>query len=152
MSGIELTHVPLEQFKPLTEYARSQGIQVVVGHGESPVEPVVKGTNRAAIEAGVDILAHPGHISDEDAILAKEKNVFLEITSRHGHANANAFVALAGLRFGAKMILSIDGHAPQDIISPFHLSQIAVTAGLSLTDIAKINQDVETFVSSKCSL
>ncbi|MFH2145937.1 MAG: histidinol phosphate phosphatase domain-containing protein, partial [Candidatus Omnitrophota bacterium] len=83
--GVEITHVPLSEFKGLVAFAREKGIKLIVGHGETIVEPVRKGTNRAAIEAGVNILAHPGLITLEDAKLAAEKGVFLEISGRKGH-------------------------------------------------------------------
>ena len=47
--GVELTHLPLKQFKPLAKYARNKGIKVILAHGETLVEPVIKGTNRAAL-------------------------------------------------------------------------------------------------------
>ena len=65
LPGIELTHLPLEQFKPLAKYARNKGIKIIIAHGETVVEPVIKGTNRAALEADIDILAHPGLISEK---------------------------------------------------------------------------------------
>ena len=43
--------------RPLAEHARALGAKVVIVHGETIVEPVPRGTNLAAIEAGVDILA-----------------------------------------------------------------------------------------------
>ena len=46
LPGIELTHLPLEQFKPLAKYARTKGIRIIIGHGETLVEPVIKGTNQ----------------------------------------------------------------------------------------------------------
>ena len=67
LPGIELTHIPPETFGDLTERARSLGAAIVVAHGETLVEPVHPGTNRAAIEAKVDILAHPGLITKEEA-------------------------------------------------------------------------------------
>ncbi|MGB4679450.1 histidinol phosphate phosphatase domain-containing protein, partial [Methanothrix sp.] len=60
LPGVELTHVPPKRIAPLADLARKLGAEIVVVHGESPVEPVRPGTNRAALEAGVDILAHPG--------------------------------------------------------------------------------------------
>ena len=48
---------------PLSCRARALGAQIVLVHGETIVEPVPPGTNHQAIEAGVDILAHPGLIS-----------------------------------------------------------------------------------------
>jgi len=149
LTGVELTHLPLEQFKPLVKYARKKGIQVIIGHGESPVEPVIKGTNRAAIEAGVDILAHPGDISDIDATLAAKKGIFLELTSRNGHSDGNAHVAQTALRTGAKLILSHDAHAPKDIISPGELEGIALNAGLSRADIDKIYRNVGGFIKNR---
>ena len=70
-------------------------------HGESPVEPVIEGTNRAGIEAGADILAHPGNITEEDARLAAEKGVYLEITARAGHSETNQHVICNGPENGS---------------------------------------------------
>ena len=81
-AGVELTHVPPEKIESLTTLARRLGAEIVVVHGETPVEPVRPGTNLAAIKAGVDILAHPGFLTAEEAELARDNNVCLEITSR----------------------------------------------------------------------
>ncbi len=116
--GVELTHVPLESFRDLAGHARGSGALIVVGHGESPVEPVIPGTNRAAIEAGVDILAHPGHISEADASLAAKRGVCLEITCRNGHSLTNKHVLDAALKAGARVVLNTDTHSPADILTP----------------------------------
>src|SRR3989338_10498791 len=50
--GVELTHVPLGDIGPLVQIARENGAKVVIGHGETLCEPVIKGTNRRAIECG----------------------------------------------------------------------------------------------------
>ncbi len=149
LPGIELTHIPLEQFKPLSRLARKKGIKVIVGHGETTVEPVIKGTNQAALEADIDILAHPGKIADADVRLAKKKNIFLEITSRKGHCNTNTFVALQALKFGAKLILNHDSHRPEDIITPKQLIEVGSKAGLSLDEIDKIYKDVGRFIKTR---
>ena len=73
LAGVELTHVPPALIAPLTRRARELGAQVVVVHGETIVEPVPTGTNLAAIEAGVDVLAHPGLLTPAQAKLAAEK-------------------------------------------------------------------------------
>ena len=104
LPGIELTHIPPEQFKPLAKYARTHGIKVIIAHGETTMEPVIKGTNHAALISDIDILAHPGLISDEDVLLAKKRNIFLELTSRKGHSNTNSHVAKKALEYGAKLI------------------------------------------------
>jgi histidinol phosphatase-like PHP family hydrolase len=149
LSGVELTHLPPEQFKPLVAYCRKRGVQVIIGHGESPVEPVAKGTNRAAIEAGVDILAHPGRLSEADARLAARKGVFLELTSRRGHGKTNAFVARQALKYGCRLVLSLDSHDPCDIISPARLAAVGRKAGLSGARIARIYKDMAAFVKSR---
>jgi histidinol phosphatase-like PHP family hydrolase len=149
LPGIELTHLPLEQFKPLAKYARKRGIKIIVAHGESPVEPVAKGTNRAAIEAGIDILAHPGRITDEDVNLAKRKGVFLEITARRGHAKTNAYLVSRTLKAGAKLIINTDSHCPQDIIPPPRLLAVARRAGLSQPHINKMVKEVKKHLTNK---
>jgi len=146
LPGVELTHLPPEQFKPLAKYARRKGIKVIVGHGETPVEPVIKETNRAALEADIDILAHPGFISDDDTRLAKERGVFLEITSRQGHSDTNSYVAAQAIKFGAPLILNTDTHAPQDIIIPQQLREVGLVAGLNELQIGEIYRQVEEFL------
>lgn len=149
LSGVELTHLPLEHFRPLAKYARNRGIQVIVGHGETIVEPVLKGTNRAALEADIDILAHPGLISDADIKLAKKKGIFLELTSRSGHRDTNAYVAEHAIKLGAKLILNTDSHLPEDIISPEELAKIGLQAGLNPKEIDRIYQEVKRFITAK---
>ncbi len=149
LPGIELTHLPLEQFAPLAKYARAAGIKVIVAHGETLVEPVLKGTNRACLEADIDILAHPGLINDSDVKLAKRKDVFLEVTTRKGHSDTNAHVVERALKFGARLILNNDSHTPEDIIGQEQLIGVARKAGLSLKEINNTFQDVARFLKEK---
>ena len=144
--GVELTHIPPEQFAPLTKLARKFGAKIVLGHGETPVEPVARGTNRAALLAGVDILAHPGAITEEDALLAKEKGIFLELTARHGHNEENNHVALIAQKVGANLILDNDAHKPEDIITPAELKNVALKAGLNEEQINQIYRIEEKFL------
>jgi len=143
LPGVELTHLPLEQFKPLAKYARAKGIKIIIAHGQTLSEPVIKGTNRAALDAGIDILAHPGLISDEDIKLAKRKGVFLEVTARRGHRDTNRHLVEGALKWGAKLIINSDSHIPKDIITPIQLINIGKRAGLSQGDIGKIYQNVK---------
>ena len=138
LPGIELTHIPLEQFLPLTKFARKAGMKIIIGHGESPVEPVTIGTNRAALLADINILAHPGNISETDALLAKEKGVFLEITSRRGHSQGNSHIAQIARKTGANLIIDNDSHKPEDILSINDLKNAALSAGLSQDEITRI--------------
>jgi putative hydrolase len=149
LPGIELTHLPPKQFKPLAKYARLKGMKIIVAHGETVVEPVVKGTNRAALESDIDILAHPGLISEQDARIAKKRGIFLEITSRCGHRDTNRHVAQIALKIGAKLILNTDSHEPEDIIKPIHLNGFAYKAGLDINQLKKIYQQVAEFLGKK---
>ena len=87
--GVEITHAPVQEIKGLVKFARKNGAKIVIVHGETISEPVIPGTNRAAIEAGCDILAHPGLITKSDVELAKKRNVYLEITTRKNHSRTN---------------------------------------------------------------
>lgn len=149
LPGIELTHLPPKQFKPLAKYARSKGIKIIVAHGETVCEPVIKGTNLAALEADIDILAHPGLISEGEIKLAKRKGIFLELTSRSGHSQTNKLVAGRALKLGARLILNNDSHAPEDIISPRQLVKVGINAGLSPKDIDRIYKELVTFIKKK---
>lgn len=141
--GIEITHVPPPLIGKYVTLARRLGAKIVVVHGESPVEPVEPGTNRAAIEAGADILAHPGLITEEDAKLAAERGTFLEITARKGHSIANGHVVLMATRCGAGLVLNTDAHEPGDLIDSAFASVVAAGAGLTPERYAQLRRDME---------
>jgi putative hydrolase len=130
LPGAEITHAPPELIPDLVKEARRLGAKIVIIHGETIVEPVKKGTNKAAIEAGADIIAHPGLISTEDLLSAKEKNVFLEITSRKGHSLSNGYVAKEAMRFGVPLCINTDSHSPSDLISKEAARNILLAAGI----------------------
>ena len=138
LPGVELTHVPPQKIGPLAALARKLGAKIVVVHGETPVEPVRPGTNRAALEARVDILAHPGFITLEEAELAKENNVCLEITSRSGHNITNGHVVRMARIAKARMVVDTDTHAPKDLIDSNRAVEIAMGAGLSQEEASTI--------------
>ncbi len=130
LPGAEITHAPPEIIPELVKEARKLGARIVVVHGETIVEPVKQGTNRAAIQAGTDILAHPGLISEEDLLLAKEKNVTLEITSRKGHSLSNGYVAKEATRFGVPLCINTDSHSPSDLITIDMARKVLLSAGI----------------------
>jgi len=148
--GVELTHIPLQQFLPLVKHARKKGARIIVAHGESPVEPVIKGTNRTAIEAGVDILAHPGKITKKDVLLATKNGICLEITTRKGHSKTNAHVASMAKKYSAKIILDSDSHSPKNIPSRILFQKTARLAGLSSKDIAQAYKNSEALIQKVC--
>ncbi len=142
--GIELTHIPPQLFGELVARARNLGAHIIVGHGETVVEPVIAGTNRAAIESGVDILAHPGFISREDAVLAAERGVLLELSGRRGHSLTNGHVAATAVAVGAKLAVNADAHGPGDFLTAEMAKTVALGAGLSEERYVQIKTDMTT--------
>jgi putative hydrolase len=129
--GAEITHAPPAQIRELVEEARKLGAVLVVVHGETPNEPVAAGTNLAGIEAGPDILAHPGFITAEEARLAAERGVFLEITSRAGHSLTNGHVARIAVIAGARLVVNTDTHSPENMITRETALNVLMGAGLT---------------------
>jgi len=115
-------------------------------HGETIVEPVKLGTNRAGLRADIDILAHPGLITDEEVAMAAEKGVFLEITARKGHSLTNGHVAKLAKKHGAELVLNTDAHAPSDLITPKQAEQIALGAGLDGDDFKRMQKNAKSFL------
>jgi putative hydrolase len=137
--GVELTHVAPASIAPLARRARRLGAGLIVVHGETIVEPVIGGTNRAAVECvEVDILAHPGFITLEEARIAAENGVYLEITSRHGHCLTNGHVVQIARQAGAKLVLNTDTHVPGDMIDQQMARLVASGAGLSEEEIQMV--------------
>jgi len=128
--GAEITHVHPELIESMVKEARGLGAEIVLAHGETIVEPVAEGTNRAAILSGVDILAHPGLITIEDIKLAAERDVYLEISARHGHSFTNGYVARLAKEFGAKLVLNSDAHSPHDLMTRQFAQMVAHGTGL----------------------
>jgi histidinol phosphatase-like PHP family hydrolase len=117
LPGAELTHVRPGQIARLAERCRQLGARIVLVHGETIVEPVPAGTNRAAIEAGVDVLAHPGMISEKEVELAVEAGVRLEVSGRAGHSLTNGHVVKLARAAGAELTFGSDTHSPGDLRS-----------------------------------
>ncbi|MFA5896379.1 MAG: histidinol phosphate phosphatase domain-containing protein [Thermoplasmata archaeon] len=129
--GVEITHVPPDWLDEAVRTARRAGAQIVVVHGETISEPVAPGTNLKAVSnPDVDILAHPGLITPEEADLARANDVFLEISSRRAHAPANGNVARVAEKVRATPIVNSDAHAPGDLLTQQEAIRIARGAGL----------------------
>jgi histidinol phosphatase-like PHP family hydrolase len=135
---MEITHVPLAQIRGLVKRGRELGAKIVVMHGETVVEPVPEGTNRAAIRAGVDILAHPGLISETEVKLAARAGVALEISSRKGHCLANGHLARLAKKFGATLVFNTDAHEPGDFMDLAFARTVVLAAGLSAADFRRM--------------
>jgi histidinol phosphatase-like PHP family hydrolase len=149
LSGVEITHTPPVLIKGLVTKARKLGAKVVVFHGETVVEPVEPGSNMAAIMAGVDILAHPGKITEEEVALAKKKGVCLEITARCGHNLTNKHVANLAKKIGAKLVFDTDTHEPEDLVDDTGREEILKAAGLNSDEIKEVIFNSKQIVKSK---
>jgi histidinol phosphatase-like PHP family hydrolase len=129
--GAEITHAPAEIIPKLARMAREKGAQIIVVHGETLVEPVIEGTNWSAVNCpDVDVLAHPGIITQEEAEIARDNDITLEISARRGHSLGNGHVVQVALEVGANLVVNTDTHAPGDLINYEMASKIAMGAGL----------------------
>jgi len=146
IAGAEITHAPPDLIADLVKEARALGAKIVIVHGETIAEPVKKGTNRSAIEAGADILSHPGMISIEDMLRAKEKNVFLEITARRGHAFTNGYLAKEAIKFGVPLCINSDAHCPSDLITKEHARNVLLGAGIEENRIDSVFENSKSLV------
>ncbi|MDP3564520.1 MAG: histidinol phosphate phosphatase domain-containing protein [Methanoregula sp.] len=150
LCGVELTHVPPTQIAGLAKSAKELGADIVVVHGETPVEPVASGTNHAACGCRyVNVLAHPGLITLEDARLAAKNGIALELTSRGGHNRTNGHVALIAREAGCQLVVDSDAHAPNDILSEQAKFIVAKGAGLTDTECKEvISLNIDQFLGS----
>ena len=130
--GVELTHLPPEVIPQAAYRARELGAEIVNVHGETPVEPTALGTNAAAARCAlVDLLVHPGLITEEDATAAAEHDIFLELTFGRGHSLTNGHVARTATAVGANLLVNSDAHIPPGLLSDEMARKIARGAGLT---------------------
>ena len=133
LPGVEITHTPIEDINDLAKEAKKLGAKIVNVHGETIMEPVVAGTNLAAVSSPyVDILAHPGLISPEEAKIASENGIFLEVSGRKGHGLSNGHVVKTASEAGASIILDSDAHEPEDLMTREYAEKVALGSGLNL--------------------
>src|SRR3990167_7898658 len=132
--GAEVSYLPPKMIGEYCKKAKKLGARLIIVHGESPVEPAVpKGTNQAALKLKglVNILAHPGWITEAQAQLAKDNDIYLELSARRGHSQGNKHVAKVAKKVGAKLLVNTDAHADKDLIAQEHAFWIAKKAGLN---------------------
>ena len=139
LPGIELTHVPAAAVHDLAREAKDLGAAYVVVHGETPVEPVEPGTNLAAVSCPqVDVLAHPGLLTAQEAEFAAENGVFIELTAKDGHSLGNGRVVQTCLGTGARMIVNSDTHVPSQILTQEFAWRVARCSGLPEEKLAEV--------------
>ena len=144
--GVEITHVPPVLIADTAKKVRSLGAKIIIVHGETLVEPVAPGTNRAALDADVDLIAHPGLITEDEVLKAKEKGIFLEITSRKGHSLTNGHVAMLARKTGVKLLINSDTHDPVDLIDENLARDIVRGAGLTEKDFETMQKNASEFL------
>ncbi|NMC33164.1 MAG: histidinol phosphate phosphatase domain-containing protein [Veillonellaceae bacterium] len=142
LPGVELTHVPAAAINDCARQAKSFGARIVVVHGETPVEPVEAGTNRAALMSSyVDVLAHPGFLTTEEAQIAVVNDIFLEVTARGGHCLTNGHVVKVGLAVGAKLLVNSDCHTPDNLMKEGFAAKVAQGAGIPVEILESVLLD-----------
>jgi histidinol phosphatase-like PHP family hydrolase len=139
LKGVEITHVPPSLIDELAKYAKENGADVVLVHGETIVEPVFQKTDYYAVNSKyVDILAHPGLITEEEVALAASNGVFLELSARKGHSLSNGHVAKLAQKYDAKLLVNSDAHGPDDFLDYDFSLKVAMSAGLNIEEAKKI--------------
>jgi len=147
--GVELTHVIPEKIPELAKLSKKRGAEIVVVHGETIVEPVPNSTNHfATLSPDVDILAHPGIISEEDVKNAIKNNIFLEITTRKGHSLTNGHVLKTAKKYNAKLLINNDAHSPEDLVDFSLAKKIVIGAGGTEEDFFEMLHNSEQIVNS----
>jgi putative hydrolase len=131
LPGVEITHTPAEDIDMLAKEARKLGAKIVNVHGETITEPVVPGTNLASVSSrNVDVLAHPGLITPEEASIAARNGVFLEVSARRGHSAANGHVVKTAKAAGASLVLDSDAHTPDNLMTREFAMSVALGSGM----------------------
>ncbi|MFQ5795243.1 MAG: histidinol phosphate phosphatase domain-containing protein [Candidatus Bipolaricaulia bacterium] len=140
--GVEVTHVSVTRLDEVIARARRAGAELILVHGETLVEPVEPGTNRAAIEnPDVDILAHPGLIAPEEAEIAAGNGVFLELSAGRTHGLANGHVARMAAAAGAELLVNSDAHNPDGLVPIEEKRRIALGAGLTEAQARRVVEE-----------
>lgn len=147
--GVELVHIPPALLPQAVKNMRSSGADIVLVHGETLLEPVAEGTNFAAIDAGADILAHPGLIDETAASYAAERGVALELSSAPRHAFANAHLIAMARRFGCTLLPGSSAHTAQDIYPPSLRNRLYQGAGMTVKELSLLRQHAEKFIQNK---
>lgn len=143
--GMEITHVPIEIINDLALEGRRLGAKLVIVHGETTAEPVLKGTNKAALHSSIDILAHPGFISEEEARLAKKNGIYLEVSGRKGHCLTNGHVVRIAKKMNARLVIDSDSHLADDLMELDMRQKVGRGAGLTEEEVKEIDKETTRF-------
>ncbi len=129
--AVEVTRVAPERVARVAARARSLGARLVVVHGETIGDFPQPGLNLAAARCpDVDILGHPGLISEQAAEEARDRGIHLEISAAGLHGLTNGHVARMAVRVGAKLVLDSDAHRPEALLTLERARQLLEGSGL----------------------
>ncbi len=149
--GVEITFASSKEIGIITKDVRSMGTKWVVVHGEASFEKTPAGTNDAAIEHGVNVLAHPSYITDEQVIKSLETGTAFELSARDCYNYANKQIAETVMKNGGKMIINSDSHQEGAMLSHIKVMKTAETANLTKEQIDNIKSDTVDIVHNVLS-
>ena len=130
LAGVELTELEPSTIAHAAREARRCGAQVIVVHGECVTMQTPAGTNAAAVRCDlVDVLAHPGLVTAEDAGIAARNDVCLELSARGGHSYGNGWVYHTATAADALLVVDSDGHDETGLLSTQKVEAIVRGAG-----------------------
>ncbi len=144
--GVEITFASPKEIGIITEYVRSIGTKWVVVHGEASFEKTPAGTNDAAIEHGVNVLAHPSYITDEQVIKSLKTGTAFEISARDCYNYANKQIAETVEKNGGKMLINSDSHQEGAMLSQTKILNTAKIANLTKEQLDNIKRDTVDIV------
>ncbi|HVA21428.1 MAG TPA: histidinol phosphate phosphatase domain-containing protein [Candidatus Micrarchaeia archaeon] len=137
--AVEITRVAPAAVARVAARARRLGARLVVVHGETLGDHPQPGLNLAAARCpDVDILGHPGLISEEAAAAARANGVHLEISAAPLHAQTNGHVVRIALAEGAALLLDSDAHRPDSLLTGARAEQLLLGSGLRPEQVAGI--------------
>jgi len=134
--AVEVTRVAPERVARVAARARSLGARLVVVHGETIGDFPQPGLNLAAARCpDVDILGHPGLITEQAAEEARDHGIHLEISAAGLHGLTNGHVARVAVRVGAQLVLDSDAHRPEALLTLERARQLLEGSGLDPDDV-----------------
>jgi putative hydrolase len=149
--GVELTLLPPRRIAEAARRARAAGAQIVIAHGETTAERVPPGTNRAAVESGeIDVLAHPGFLTEKDAETARANGTAIELSGRALHGRTNGHVGRIALLVGADLVVDSDAHETRHLPDYDRAEIVARGAGLTPSQVRRALRDAPVRLYRRC--
>ncbi len=139
--AVEVTRVAPERVARVAARARAMGARLVVVHGETIGDFPQPGLNLAAANCSdVDILGHPGLITEQAAEAARDHGIHLEISAAGLHGMTNGHVAKVAAQVGARLVLDSDAHRPEALLTPKRARQLLEGSGLDLDHLLRVSE------------